>query len=151
MAIKRQTIVDAIVTRLQLILVASGYYTNAGSNVFKWLVSGVDQSQLPALIVRDVQDDIDSQEFLGAADQWTRSLMVEIEALAGPSSTTDTTVRQLVVDVYKALGGATTLSGNAIDIVGVGDSMVVTQDGRQIAGAKITVRVIYRTTRFAES
>src|SRR3972149_10965154 len=67
MPLKRDLIVQAVMTRMAGILSTGGYYSNLGSNVFEWRPKVVteggggyvpkEQAELPAIHIRDTIDD----------------------------------------------------------------------------------------------
>jgi hypothetical protein len=155
----RQDIIDKIETKFKTILVVNGYHTNLGNNVFVWRPGILQADELPAIVVRDVWDVIDSEGEFGPKNVFTHMMQVESEVVAGGASS-DKTVRQMIADVHKAIGvddtwdgkAVTTILNNGISESGTpADEMNVQQEGNIIAGAKIRFRVLYRTTKWGES
>jgi hypothetical protein len=158
MSVTRQDIVNNIVTRLQLITIAHGYHTDAGNNVQAWRSipferkEGATPAAVLGISVKDVEETIDDQEFKTTYNLLHWRLVVEILALTASSSTTDTVMRQVIADIYKAIGTDDTFSGKCITTVPISDQVLVDEDQLwKIAGVQITVHVIYQTARWAES
>src|SRR4030042_1732608 len=87
MALKRDLIMQAVVTRMQGILVSSGYYSDLGSNVFEWRPKTIvteggagyvitEQEELPALHIRDTFDQASIRDLSGNEDH---ELTLELE------------------------------------------------------------------------
>lgn len=140
----RQQIMDAIDTRLQTILIANGYKTNAGQKVFPWKEYGLGSTKLPALTFRDVDDDPD-QETIGNVDN---ILTVEVQALTTQSATSDEVAREMLADVIVAVGADETWGDLAEFTLLPSSPMAVEQLEKKIFGAQIILVIEYRTARF---
>lgn len=153
MAIKRQEILTNIVTRFQGITGAPTYYTTVASGSVKlWPSSPFEEADLPAIVVRDIADEITFEDVAGANNRHAHRLTVEIDIIAVKGSDPiDTTVRQMIADVYKAVNVDDTWSGKAITTEAGGDEFLIDQAERQVGGATITIVVLYITNRFSES
>ena len=158
MSITRQDIVSNLIARLQLITVAHGYHTDAGNNVQAWRAipferpEGAAPAAISGISVRDVDEAVDDTEFKSTYTLLKWRLTIEILALTASSSTTDTVIRQLIADIYKAIGTDETFSGKCIITVPVSDEILVEEnDLWKIAGVRITFHVIYQTNRWAEN
>jgi len=108
MTILRQTIMDAIETRMKTILTTGGYYSNLGSNVFVFrprlaesMYTPLNASELPAVIVRDGMAAY-SEFTLGGKCRC--DLSVELEVRCEDGSDSADTARKLIADVYAAIG-----------------------------------------------
>ncbi len=140
----RQKIMDAIDTRLQTILIANGYKTDAGLKVFAWKDFGMDDADLPALVYKDIIDDPD-QVTIGNVDN---TLLVEVTALAAKGSTSDEQIREMIADVIKAVGVDETWGDLAEFTLLPSASMEVEQLEKKIFGAQVDLRIEYQTARF---
>ncbi len=109
---KRQQIVDAVKARLQTILTAGGYRTDAGGNVSEWRASDWGQNEDPGLILRD--EDWDSSA-IGPGYQ-DHDLHLSVECVAVGTGTA-ATVRQMAADVLQAAAVDDTFGGLAIQTV----------------------------------
>lgn len=150
MAIKRQTIIDAVKTRLALITVAHGYDTNLGANVNEWRSAQYDPSELPAIEVRDTVDEPAGQALSGPGNIEWHSLLVEIEfAIVIGGGATE--ARKGLYDIYTAIGVDQTWGGLALRTLWMGDELTVKAEDRQVAGAVARIKIEFTTNRFAES
>lgn len=150
MAIKRQNIVNQLKSQLQNITVANGYYTNLGDNVKLFSVIPVEENELPCVVIFDKMNNFASESFTNSANIFYQSLEVVLNIVCG-GNTVDTVARQLIIDVYKAIGSDTTLGGYAIDIIPINDELDIEQESKLIASIKINLNILYRTERFNES
>ena len=139
MALKRQQIVDAIKTRLQGILIANGYATNLGNNIFEWRVTNLNSAEFPACVYRDVSNA--KQD--GAIGSFRWALNIEIQ-LVTDGETSAAEIRKLIADVYKAIGTDVRWGGLAVTTEQPeSDEMDVEQHEKKQAGALIKLSIIY--------
>jgi hypothetical protein len=147
----RSTVIANLITALKLINGTGGYYTDIDDRVYAWRLTALLDEELPAIVVRDVQDVIDPEEMKGSSEQWTHKLEIEIELILKSGALTLGQVRELIADSYKALGADRTLAGSCLAIYGTGD-VIVTPDEQNknlISGAKINTFALYQTNAFA--
>ena len=151
MAILREQILQQLVSQLEGITTAGdAYHTDLGQNVSLWRATKFQPAELPALNVKDKSDAISSEAMNGPANETLHELAVEISVLC-KSGVTDAVVRQMIYDVYKAIGNDPSFGGNAIDCDQQGDEMQVDQEEDKIGGATITISIKYVTNKFSES
>ena len=150
MAIKRQQIVDAVATRLGTILTTAGYHTNLGSNVFEWKGTKFEAREMPGIDVRDTVDEIDHRSIDTPTNVDTHRLTVMLSLAVDGSTSTDS-VREMIADVYKAIGTDPTFGALAIDSWVVKDEVDTEQEELRISGVEIEIAVLYRTSLFQES
>lgn len=93
----RQKIIDSIVNNLKTISSDNGFYSEAGKSVFEWLEKPLEKHELPAIVVRDVSDDVSSN---GSIDN--HSLKIEIDILSSSGKHTVWNLREVTSDVIKA-------------------------------------------------
>ena len=150
MSIRRDQIVQAMVTRFKTVTVANGYHSNAGNNCSSWFEDPsvtYDQTEVPFINVRDTKDEIKVGTVGGLMDH---RLTVEIDTSAF-GNTADISIRQQIYDVYKAIGSDPYWGGLAIDTEPGSDEILADMGARKIVQAKITVTIMFRTGFFAES
>lgn len=147
MPIRRQTIVDNIVTRFKTILISGGFHTDLGNNVFKWRSVKLEGGDLPAAIVRDVSDDPGTPRTEGTD---AHLLSVEVELVVALGSDDDE-VRKMIADIYQAIGNDERWTGEARSTIWGGDELLVEQNERLISGAIARFQVDYLTKRFTET
>ena len=158
MAVKRNSIMSAVVTRMQGILISAGYYSNLGSNVFEWRPKVVteggasyvptEQTELPALHIRDTADETERADLSGNEDH---TLAVEIE-IAHEATATGVTMRKHIEDVRKAIGVDQSWSGLALHTDSAMTMETVRlQADRTFFRTLIRLRIAYTTSAFNES
>ncbi len=139
----RQQIMTALITRLQTITVANGYETNVGDNVNDWHVSNFQETELPAMDVRDANE---STEVRGGFHQNTLSVEIETKV----SGTTSATImRDIIADVVKAIGTDTSFGGLVQNVLPVQNTTVeLDQKDKRIASILQSFDIIYLTEAF---
>lgn len=151
MAILREQILQQLVNQLEGITTAGdAYWTDLGQHVYLWKAVKFQSAELPALNIRDKSDAIATEAMDGPANEAQHELTVEID-VACKSGVTDAVVRQMITDVYAAIGTDPTFGGNAVDTDPKGDEMQMDQEEDRIGGATITIVIKYLTTKFLES
>lgn len=158
MAVKRNTLMAAVVARFQLITTVNGYYSNLGSNVFEWrprILSETgggyvptEQDELPALHVRDALDEVTAINLKG---EETHSLTLELE-IAHEGGATGVTMRRQIADVLKAISTDTKWNGAAISTSQEYTTETIrAQADRSFFRTLLRVKIIYTTARYSES
>jgi len=153
MALKRQQIMDALKARMQTILTANGYYTNLGSKVFDYKSTTFNDNDLDAINLRDETNNL-IDELASGQNEWDLNLDVEIDILFKKGGTSITEARKGISDVKKAIGGGgndITFGGLAYKTNFASDTLIHEQDEAVIVGARIRVRIRYRTNIWEES
>ncbi|MFY9141470.1 hypothetical protein [Sulfuricurvum sp.] len=134
---KRQTIIDAIVTRLSALKVSDGIV-----RVDEWIVHKLNEKEMPAIVVRDVSSKVDS-----SGGSLTHSLSIEIDILVTESTTTMTRLRQIMSSVLTAIGaeGDDLLEYRAYE----GDDILAEHQDHFYGGARMKFSVDYSTVAWA--
>lgn len=140
MANTRQSIVDALDARLKTITTANGYSANL--SVFEWLVTPLEEADLPAVIFRDLEDDIDTDE-IGTRRDHVLNFELDVSASATASATT---VRELMRDILTAIGTDKEFGGLAYDTEPTGAGLEVSEADQRVSGGQITLEIKYKTT-----
>lgn len=138
---RRQTIIDNLKTRLKTITVANGYTWEP--NLFEWLVTPLSKGDLPAIIVKDTDDDITHDDPSGSSDH---SLKIEIEIYAADERMTAESLRSKVLDVLLVIGapeGEGEYLGDYRSVTGT--QMQIEQNESVIGAARIDLLVKYYT------
>jgi len=146
---KRQQIIDYVKTALSAIEAGATYYRTI-TTVDEHRAIPLEETELPAVIVRDLADDILAPE--GMASTYNRnyhSLTLTLELVTNDETMAE--VRQHLADIYKAIGTDHTLGGYAITCDPVGDKIQVDQQEMKIQGAIITIKVLYQTRVWQET
>lgn len=129
---------------METILTTNGYETDIGGNVFEWHTTAWEESELPALDIRDIGETV---EVRGGNHSYT--LTIEIEAKVS-GTTSGTIMRDIVGDILKAVGTDTKFSGliqntRPLQIESFGFS----QQDKRIASILITFELSYVTKAFS--
>lgn len=140
----RQRIMDALKARLETILIAGGYKTDAGKNVFAWRKFGIPDTELPALVYQDT----DHTQDQGAIDLVDNFLEVTVEAIAIKGATSEDQIREMLADVITAIGTDETWGGLAFDTSQPSTPMDAEQMEKKLFGSRITFTIEYNTERF---
>lgn len=144
----RQRLVEKVKARLQTILTAGGFRTNAGSYVTVWKPDSVvhDQANLPAINVRDVDDEVLDANATGRLQ---RSLQFECDVVvAEGSDPADETARHVIADIQEAILVDETWDGLARLSRYLGDSIAMDQKERKIGMAQVRFEIRYHQERF---
>ena len=140
----RQRIVAAVEARFATILIANGYKTDIGANVFIWKPLPFQTSELPGMDVRDTDDTSEAQTI----GEEVHTLPLEVRcAVTGDASMED--VRKIVADIKQCIGVDVTWGGLAQDtgLVQGGQGQVETAE-KIVTGAVIKFGVTYTSERF---
>jgi hypothetical protein len=152
MSIIRQDIIDAIETRLKTILTTASYHSNAGSNVYVWRTTPLPPESIPALIIKDSLSTKLGEGEAGPYSKDTWELSVDIVGMVTNGNASDTQTRQVMADVYKAIGSDDTWGGKAITTTLESDEIgEVKQQDKTFFGFIMKVKIMYRTNKYAES
>jgi len=146
----RQRIVNAVETRLRGITTGNGYNTNLGNNLSVWrdlINAPLDPSELPAGSIWDTEEE--TSEMVSSRHE--HRLMFEVHV----AGATDAVVRQMLADLYKAIGTDRlwVVAGSQLAqrTDPVGSQMGIAQKGSAIVGATFKFRIVYRTAPFDQS
>lgn len=155
MALVRQDIIDALKARLETIVAGATYHRDITTvEVFRTIPlepSGATASQLPAAIIRDLSNTVMGAQGVDSPYNVTDHLLrIEIEVIASEGET-DEEIREHIADIYKAIGTDETFGGVATKADPVGDEMLITEEDRRIAGARMVITVEYRTRKWQET
>jgi len=147
---KRQAIIDALIARLQTIRITNGYYTELGANVFAYRTTPIQDDELPAANVTD-GDESKGDQFTGNSPVLNRILDVSIDILLKEGDMSINAARRGIIDCEKAIGSDIYFGGLAFYTDFISSNIVLDQKTNVVAGAKLMIRVTYRTTKWAES
>lgn len=159
MPLKRDLIMQAVMTRFAGIRTASGYYSNLGSNVYEWrpkvmLEGGIsyvptEQDELPALHVRDPDDQVTVADLSGNEDH---ELTLELE-IAHEGGATAQEMRREIQDVRKAIKIDRTWGGLAradFKDQNMTATTVRMQADRTFYRTLIVTKIVFGTSAFGE-
>jgi len=139
----RQSIIEALETRLKTILTTGGYKFSLGSNVFDWIDRdlGAD-TELPCVIYRDRENSIEPFTTL----QYSNKVKVELEIKA---EDTPENLRFMIEDVYKAIGTDDTWGGLALDTQPISDELDFSHADKKVGTARIQIEIEYEKTKWS--
>ncbi len=162
MSIKRQQIIDAIVTRFQGIRTTAtphAYYFNLGLHVISsrpQLINSdgsigrvpVEASECPCIMVRDP---LDTTLFTDLDGNEEHRVDLEIEVRHEGGTVTDTDLRKMEQDVRYCVGVDTTWSGLARDTSIQSCEKILLQADKIIGGLLFRASITFDTAAFAET
>ena len=161
----RQQIIDAVLTRLRTINVATvvsgsaGYYaTNIGDKVYEWRdlstmpFDGANDSDLEALSLSDFEETA-SQEIKSAHD---KELKLEVRFASNKDSTSESAAergRKIIADIEKCIGVDRYWTVSAVRLavdtrVPEKNEMSVEQSGRIVVAGRVIFAIKYRNRSF---
>lgn len=140
----RQQIMAALDTRLKTIKTTGGYKTNAGQNVFDWLDRDLADTELDAIIYRDRTDDLTPL----STRKFENRVTVEIEAKTKQAAGTARRLREIIEDIYKAIGTDETFSGLARSTRPEREEIDITQQDKISGAATLSISIVYETTKW---
>jgi hypothetical protein len=144
---KRQLICTALDTGLKTILVANGYNTNLGANVFEWRTAPFELTDLPGVIWRDISED-DSNATTGTIGYHNHDLKIELKISAASGSVTPAEIRKLLADVQRMIGVDPTWGKLALRTSPVSNEIDVEQAEKIIGGITIAIVITYQTKKW---
>jgi hypothetical protein len=152
-ATKRQQIIDALTVRMQGILVSGGFHTDAGLHVFVFKSTIWAAEEMPGICIRDVKDLVDGTATTGFD---FHHLRVELEFAVAAGAGSDVSARQIVADIYKALGVPDDKFGSLADGIFLlpdqaGDEFKIEQEERIVAGGYVDFVIQFRTAHYLEA
>ena len=136
----RQSLVDALSARLKTITTVNGYSADLG--VYEWLVTPLEEEDLPAVIFRDTSDILDTDEI---GSRRKHELTFELDVATSETASADAT-RELLRDILTAIGTDKTFGGLAYDTEPLTVSLEVSETDQRIAGGQIIIEVKYYTS-----
>lgn len=143
--IKEQAIVDFLTTIFETVLVANGFHTSAGDNVFYDEAEEIPKKKIPAINFRladNQPEESTSNTFIHTINQ---DLEVDMIGL------TPEEVTEIYADVLKIIGQNLTLNGLAISVKrGNTYNEPTDQQGNKVADRRLVVTIKYRTNAWSE-
>jgi hypothetical protein len=149
MALKREQIISALIARLTTILTPA-YYTDIGEHVFEYRTTILEDHELPAINVTD-DTEKKSAEFVGNSPSINRDVDVTLEMLLKDGNMSIVAARRGLADMEKAIAQDITFGALAFYTEFIGSTITKEQNTLIVTGAKLIIRITYRTTKWAES
>lgn len=135
MANKQQQIVDALATSIATVT-GVVLATPDQSRAFK-------PADLPAVLILDEQA---TEEYVTMDGQKQVTLNVRLVLIVDPTLTTAAAIRTLVEGIYAKVGLDPNLGGLISWVLPTGRELALTQTGKMVAVATITLEAVYHTT-----
>lgn len=159
MAVKRQQIIDAIITRLKDINGAGAYYLDVADRVFDTRETPFDKdTEIPSINVTDGDEQKGSnppEYFAGPENIWYRDMTVNVELVTnGTFSAAD--IRKGIADIEYAMSQEPqelTLGGLAVDIdwTGTHKNYEPDQPEKKVMSVTVTFQIRFTTYQYRES
>jgi len=135
---------DAVITRLQAILVSGGYNTDAGGQVYNGVRFFQDDQIFPILTVFSGDEVVEKLTY----NDWRLERTVNIEGYVKDATTPTTSLEQLIEDIQRAIEQSDTTMGGLVEMIdytGV-EEIDPPEAGSDIAGVRVTYLFTYRRT-----
>jgi hypothetical protein len=121
-------------------LTSGGYETNIGAHVWDWRAESLEETDLPALIYRDVTVETDTDTFISFLHKMMVNVMVAVQ-----TATPMTEIRKIIADIDKAIGVDHTWGNIALMTERISDESGVEIDEKKFAGCQIVFAITFRT------
>jgi len=148
-AIKRQAIVDELVTLCGLITTANGYRSNAGLSVGDWQLHW-HEDELPAVSVCDVEEDVQTDVVDEFIDIYRLAVTIRVQFAA---DTRPSEARAVIADVLNAVGTNPRLTVDGLPLAHKLDvrrtRLIQSEDSHQIGAGAVELDVYYSSERFS--
>jgi len=147
---KRQKIVDAIVARMQTILVTNGFATDIGTRV-EDSQTNWDQNQLPAISIFDMPANAEAAPNPANTRHtvWTQPIQTRVYLEVGTDAKN---ARKAIKDIWQAVRSDPqwTLSGEKVAMftTPISEGFVYPPDSFEIVGVAVEFNVTYITGKF---
>lgn len=149
MAIKRQSVIDAIVTALGNVTVAGGYYNTFTNKVKEQGSQHPDTTEFP--FVNVIESGNESASALGGNNFYENHILtVDVEITDGSNSYTMAHARKLVMDTVKAMR-TVKYGGVALDGRYIKDTIEMDVNETITVTVKVTFEFLYRSEMMKES
>lgn len=143
----RKSLISAIDTRFKSILIDDDnpfYRSNLGLHVFDWEDRELADSELEALIYRDRTNDITAFTMR----ECLNGLRLEIEIRTRKATGTAAALRDMIQDVYAAIGKDDTWGQLAINSEPLSEEMEVRHDDKITGKAKLIIEIQYQAEKW---
>ncbi len=142
---RRDTIVGNLKNRLKRITAANGYTWEP--KVFEWLVTPLGDSDFPAIVIKDANDDVDSQSSSGSSEH---NLKVEIMLFVKEGAATPSSLRSKMQDILAVIGEDPQDGEDMGEYISFdGSELLIEQQHEVEGGVKIDITVSYMTEKWS--
>lgn len=149
MAMKRQSVISAILSALENVTVASGYYNTFSNHVYEMAAEHTDITEFPFVNVIEIANE-SVQSIAANSFHEMHNLLVDIEVTSGGTTFSMESARKLVMDVIKAMR-TIKYGGTALDCNYIRDSIKRDVTETITVTATVSFSVTYRTELMKES
>jgi len=139
-----QQIIDKLDTRLRTITKTNGYKTDAGENVFEWEDRDMADNELEAIVYRDRTKDITP----ATVHNYEKKMYVEFELKAKAGTDTAKRLREMIEDLYNAIGTDDRWDELAIDSQPMGEEMDIQRSDKITGSATVKIYIEYETEKW---
>lgn len=151
MAIKRETILSAVKTRLATITTGNGYYTSIGSHVYDWKTEEWAAQELPGVSVRDLTNTrVDAGNSQKGVFYYDLGLEIQIAHEGLANNAMATYLRKAIEDVKAAFRTDLTFSSTVMAATYESDTIEIEPGDKVRGNAKIEVTLRYFTDSWKE-
>jgi hypothetical protein len=144
---KRQDIITALKSQLGNIKITNGYNTDLGLSVHEWRLSPFDESELPAVEIRDEVSNVSQDNNNVYVDN---ALDITITAYGSETSAAGTRGRLYLEDIFAAIGTDEQLGGGAYDINIDSGSLDAEQESTLNVAAIVKITAYYRVKKWSD-
>lgn len=136
----RQLIMTNLKSRLQGITVAGGYETGVGARVYEWREYAIEESEMPAIVIRDREMSYPEPGY----NVHDNVLTVTISTYAGGTTTTED-LRKVRGDIINCISKDLTFGGYAYDVEPGGEVMTQIHEETRSGDDDYTIMIKYHT------
>lgn len=140
---KRQELIDDLVSLLKTISHKNGFYSEVGANVFEWYEKPLEDEDYPAIIVRDPNDNAQDEN-----NSINHALKIEIDIAISSGKETTIDMRKVSSDVLKAFGMFEE-KNNYVCLYKGSDSLTK-QESKFYGGMRLEFEIKYQTRRWEQ-
>ncbi len=142
---RRQTIIDNLKNRLKTITTANGYSWEP--KVFEWLVTPLGNGDFPAIIIKDTEDNVDSEKTSDASEH---NLKVEILLFVKEGNLTPAALRVKMQNILAVIGKEPEVGEDLGDYISFdGSELLIEQQHEVEGGVKIDITITYYTEKWS--
>ena len=141
---KRQSIIDAVATRLKTISAGATYSTSIGSHFRDWKTTTWDQSEIPGVMIHDMDEDVEA----GTTREHVKTMHLEINAVVKGGTTTGEEMRKVLADLETCVKVDETWGGLASRTVYRSNKFSMMQEDVTVAMVQMKIDIEYRVLRY---
>ena len=141
----RETIILALITRLETITVANGYETGIGAKVFRGINTALEKTSLPGVILNEGTETVDPTITM-LHDHYILPIDLALRTTYADGEDWYALCNKMLADIIKALGVDETFGGKVMRVEPGMSSKTGSVEGEHLtAGVDMTFTLQYRT------